>query len=489
MDIGENEAESREDIICPNCLEKGHCEKYPAFTKNYDDERRKIINGTKCTNPKKCDGKRVPPEQVEKQLAPKKYGIGPLQASVPDLPRKPMMIGVSIVAFVVLFILIPSFIGSLIGGGEASDRPNPDEVMSNNDPVEEGDEWAIYGEDGEFFVTNGTSYFDGSGPTGSVEWFTSLEEAQDSLDEVESDDALTEYYDEWVLKQTDSGYVLWNGNQYLTPDGLSTEPYTYDDYETARDRLESWFESQGRDFDSASTDGENVEYDDGEHIIYETENGYAVWDGTQYLTPDGWSTEPYYYDTYDDAESALNRWQDGGDSESSSGSDGDNTTVVGDDSSGDGVNFGEDGTESADTSDSDPDTVNYNPQYGQVLDENEEPLEGVTIVVLGVSGNADSRHEATSDSNGEYAFDEHPTPGVYEIYATGQGRSTSPVEIEVHDDYQIEMSKMTDEVYGVADPEKEGDYLVNNEIFFEPSTSFDIEVTGDGKVSMNNTSQ
>ena len=102
-----------------------------------------------------------------------------------------------------------------------------------------------------------------------------------------------------------------------------------------------------------------------------------------------------------------------------------------------------------------------------------------------MSSGAESRVEATTDSEGAYSFASHLEPGEYELYASGPGKATSPIVIEKTDEGRIQVLETNNEVSYVLDPSSDQDGLIAlNRITFYPTGNIQITVDGEGEVDV-----
>ena len=174
-------ARSRAELVCPSCHTEG-LDRFDAFADRHDNPRDKLIHGTRCPN---CD-QRVPPDKVEQQLAPPEWSFADFSLTIPsiirDPPTKAIAYATGILAVILMFVIIPTMIGPILGGGTAqTDAPR-----------------------------GGTEVYSDGG---------------------------------WTIYETSDGnYYIYNGNQYLTPTGPSTTPYYYNTEGVARDVLTSFLE-------------------------------------------------------------------------------------------------------------------------------------------------------------------------------------------------------------------------------------------------------
>lgn len=106
----EKNATTREEMVCPYCFKEG-LEPYPAFCREYEnDERKRLKFATRCPE---C-GERLQPEKAERQLGPKMVSIGPISFRQPNIPKKKIMIGTTVLFFIFFFIIVPITYGPIV---------------------------------------------------------------------------------------------------------------------------------------------------------------------------------------------------------------------------------------------------------------------------------------------------------------------------------------------------------------------------------------
>jgi hypothetical protein len=144
----EIEAESRAGMVCPDCFES-ELEEYPAFARDYDSRRKKIIHGTRCPN---CD-KRVDPQKVRTMLKSRSFGIGSLSISFGALrsliSRSYVKYAAGFLAAVMVLFFIPAIgMAALDGGGPQFDQGSNDVIHTDGD-------WEIRETENGYIITNG----------------------------------------------------------------------------------------------------------------------------------------------------------------------------------------------------------------------------------------------------------------------------------------------------------------------------------------------
>jgi hypothetical protein len=118
-------------------------------------------------------------------------------------------------------------------------------------------------------------------------------------------------------------------------------------------------------------------------------------------------------------------------------------------------------------------TINY--LHGTIVDEDENPYSGGTIVF------ADDGRTIEADSNGEYELEEHLAAGTYEIYAYTDSASTVPFEIEVDENGRVSVAGNPDSALYVSDDDGT---LAQNRLNFIATSQYDIGASGGVEVDV-----
>ena len=118
-------------------------------------------------------------------------------------------------------------------------------------------------------------------------------------------------------------------------------------------------------------------------------------------------------------------------------------------------------------------TINY--LHGTIVDENEEPYAGGTVVF------ADDGRTITANDNGEYTLDEHLAAGTYEIYAYTESASTDPFRIEVDENGRVSVVGNPDSALYVSDDDGT---LAQNRLNFIATSQYDIGASGGVEVDV-----
>ena len=273
----EIEAESRSEMVCPNCFTQG-LEEYPAFARDHDDYRKQMIHGTRCPE---CE-QRVPPDRVCQQLKPKSYGVGPISFSLDPLRKvlssDILKYGAGMVAMFVILFWVPMAGMSAVGGG----GPNVDQEATNGigELVVETDGWQIRQTEDGYIITDGESYLCHDGVRDELGEGCSY----DDLDNAENRLQVYLADGDWQIRQTLEGFTITNGESYICRDGIREEPGDgcyYEDRETAENQLEMFYDGSYWDFNATdlniSDSGELIETVDYLHgtIVDQNDDPYA----------------------------------------------------------------------------------------------------------------------------------------------------------------------------------------------------------------------
>jgi len=112
-------------------------------------------------------------------------------------------------------------------------------------------------------------------------------------------------------------------------------------------------------------------------------------------------------------------------------------------------------------------TINY--LHGSIVDENEDPYSGGTLVF------ADEGREIEADNNGQYELDEHLEAGTYEVYAYTDTASTVPFEIEVDENGRVSVVGSPESALYVSD---EDGTIAQNRLSFIATSQYNIGASG-----------
>jgi hypothetical protein len=117
--IESDSAESRAEMQCPNCWEKGLVVD-ETFAEQETDPDEKIINATRCPN-EECETGRVKPAEIERQYDTGGSGVFGSGFEISDLFRKSVVGVLAVVLVLALWVGVPLFTGeSPVGEGEAT---------------------------------------------------------------------------------------------------------------------------------------------------------------------------------------------------------------------------------------------------------------------------------------------------------------------------------------------------------------------------------
>ncbi|MFD1588048.1 carboxypeptidase regulatory-like domain-containing protein [Halorientalis brevis] len=366
MDLSEREARSRDELICPNCRTEG-LERYPAFARQKDDPREKIIHGTKCPE---CET-RVDPEEVEKQLADPEWSIGSLSLSMPSIlakvSRRTIAVGLAVVVFLAAFLWIPLMAGPIFGGSEATEQNTSTPTI-----ITEQGNWTVY-----------------EGP---------------------------------------NGFYVTNGDQSLTPDGLSDEQYNYGSKDIALSVLDAYLEYLDTQTNSPSA-GDDPSTD-----------SFSWTPDQDFETPSD-STET------SSSSPTTPEYSFGGGGGGGSSSPPQETS----------------GPEGASSS--------LPPLHGTVLDSQGNPVGNAAVII------SDLGRSTTTAANGTYRFSEDLPSGTHRIYAKTGTVATSAIEFTVTSDGAVTVSNSPTQALFVKD---EGDTLSRNRLSLLTQSSYRIDASGRG---------
>jgi hypothetical protein len=359
-------ARSRAELICPSCHTEG-LDRFDAFADRHDNPRQKLIHGTRCPN---CD-QRVPPDKVEAQLAPPEWSFAGLSLTIPSIIRDPptraIAYATGILAVILMFVVIPTMLGPILGGGTAqTDAPRGGTAVYSDGG------WTIYEtSDGNYYIHDGIQYLTPTGPSTTPYYYNTEGVARDVLDSyLAYDPAGSTSFEFGGSNNTTTGMPGWSptNNTSTSTNGTTGPSWTYND--TTNDGSSGGSGGGGGDI-----------YDD-------PANGGGANDGG-YETPGG------------------------------GGSGGDSTPPIYD-NPGSG-----DGQAPSGTQPDDGYTVptDKDPLHGAVRDAQGQPIEGVTVIIPSTG------QEATTDADGTYAFDEHLPAGTHTLRASQPGLSTPPITL------------------------------------------------------------
>lgn len=146
------EAETRAEMVCPSCFEKG-LEPSP-LAMDYDGRRKKIIHATQCSQ---CGS--VDPDEVEKMLKSKSYGFGGLSISLSWLRNLLTSDAAKwsggFATAILVFVLIPAVALGAVGGSGDGGQANPSD---GTNVAFSQDGWNVELVDGEYVITDGERY-------------------------------------------------------------------------------------------------------------------------------------------------------------------------------------------------------------------------------------------------------------------------------------------------------------------------------------------
>ncbi|MCF2165441.1 carboxypeptidase regulatory-like domain-containing protein [Halobacterium salinarum] len=380
MSPSDGNAHSRQELTCPNCHTDG-LERFDAFADRHENPRDGIIHGTRCPN---CD-QRVPPDKVEPQLAPPKWSLAGYSITIPSIIHNPPVrkagYAFGVLIFVLGFIVVPSMIGPIFGGGNAQQT------------APQGGQ-AIYSDSG------------------------------------------------WTIYETSDGtYYIHDGNQYLTPNGPSSSPYYYQSEDVARDVLSSYLEyvtsspeqsSTGFEFPSNTSNTSYSWANNSTAPTNQTQSTGWTYNSTNGNNEQSNSGTPDWGDGGDYNNGGSPDWGDGGDYNNGGSPDwGDGGNNNGGSPDwGDGGDYQPpevgDGQDQPTTDPPEPDDgwttpKDKQPLHGAVRDAQGRPVENATITV------PTANRSTTTNANGTYAFDTHLPPGDHTVHATSNKLSTRPV--------------------------------------------------------------
>jgi len=359
-------ARSRAELICPSCHTEG-LDRFDAFAERHDNPRQKLIHGTRCPN---CD-QRVPPDKVEAQLAPPEWSFAGLSLTIPSIVRNPptraIAYATGILAVILMFVVIPTMLGPILGGGTAqTDAPRGGTAVYSDGG------WTIYEtSDGNYYIHDGTQYLTPTGPSSTPYYYRSEGVARDVLDSyLAYDPAGSTTFEFGGSNNTTTGMPGWSptNNTSTSTNGTTGPSWTYN---------------------GTTNDGSGGSGGGGGDIYDDPANGGGANDGG-YEPPGG-------------------------------GSGGDSTPPIYDNPDlGDGQAPG-----SGDNQPDDGYTVptDKDPLHGAVRDAQGQPIEGVTVTIPSTG------QEATTDADGTYAFNEHLPAGTHTLQASQQGLSTPPITL------------------------------------------------------------
>jgi len=359
-------ARSRAELICPSCHTEG-LDRFDAFAERHDNPRQKLIHGTRCPN---CD-QRVPPDKVEAQLAPPEWSFAGFSLTIPSIIRDPptraIAYATGILAVILMFVVIPTMLGPILGGGTAqTDAPRGGTAVYSDGG------WTIYEtSDGNYYIHDGTQYLTPTGPSTTPYYYRSEGVARDVLDSyLAYDPAGSTTFEFGGSNNTTSGMPGWSptNNTSTSTNGTTGPSWTYNG--TTNDGSGGGGSGGGGDIydDPANGGGAN---DGG----YEPPGG----DGS------GGDSTPPIYDN-----------PGSGDGQAPSGTQPDDGYTV---------------------------PTDKDPLHGAVRDAQGQPIEGVTVTIPSTG------QEATTDADGTYAFDEHLPAGTHTLQASQQGLSTPPITL------------------------------------------------------------
>jgi len=363
-------ARSRAELVCPSCHTEG-LDRFDAFADRHDDPRQKLIHGTRCPN---CD-QRVPPDKVEQQLAPPEWSLGGVSLTIPTIVRNPptraIAYATGILAVILMFVVIPTMLGPVLGGGSAqTDAPRGGtEVYSQ-------DGWTIYETaNGNYYIYDGTQYLTPTGPSNGAYYYRSQGVARDVLDSYLAYDP------------TDANTFQFNGSNNTTTGlpGWSPENQTT----TSTNGTQWTYNTTTNDGSGGSGGG------GGGSDIYDNPSGGDGTTDWEYQTPTG-------------GDDSTN----GGGYQTPTGGDGTTGPIY--DNPGSGTNQPDDGY----TIPTDKD-----PLHGAVRDAQGDPIDGATVTITSTG------QSVTTGADGTYSFDNHLSAGTHTLQATYQGLSTPPVTL------------------------------------------------------------
>ncbi|CQH63723.1 uncharacterized protein HHUB_4166 (plasmid) [Halobacterium hubeiense] len=373
-------ARSRAELICPSCHTEG-LDRFDAFAERHDNPRQKLIHGTRCPN---CD-QRVPPDKVEAQLAPPEWSFAGLSLTIPsiirDPPTKAIAYATGILAVILMFVIIPTMLGPILGGGTAqTDAPRGGtEVYSDGG-------WTIYEtSDGNYYIYDGTQYLTPTGPSTTPYYYNTEGVARDVLDSyLAYDPAGSTSFEFGGSNNTTSGMPGWSptNNTSTSTNGTTGPSWTY----------------------NGTNDGSGGSGSGG--------SGGDIYDNPT----DGGGTNDWEYQTPTGGDNT----NDGGGYQTPSGGDGPSGPIYDDPNS--GTNQPDDGY----TVPTDKD-----PLHGAVRDSQGQPIEGVTVTITSTG------QEVTTGADGTYTFDEHLPAGTHTLHASQQGLSTPPITLSAESNGDI----------------------------------------------------